>query len=115
MHQNEDLIKLWSFERLFDALQESVWAVDFPVTKHLYFNDATLTLFEATREELIKNPNTWFERVHPDDKSFIDTINAELFKKGKATSEYRLLMPSGKLKWINNKIILIKDEKGNPI
>jgi PAS domain-containing protein len=113
--KNDDLLRLWSFERLFNTLEESVWSMDFPVTRYLYFNDATTILYEVSREELAAQPHTWSERIHPDDKRMVEELYPQLFENGQIICEYRIVLPLGDIKWVRDKVILIKDEKDHPV
>ena len=66
-------------------------------------------------EQMIADPNFWFNHIHPDDASSIFSSLALLFSEGQRTYEYRFLHSSGRYLWMHDMLRLIRDEHGNPI
>lgn len=66
-------------------------------------------------EEMLSDPNFWFDHIHPDDVPKIFSSIAILFSEGKQTYEYRFKSCDGEYIWMHDMLRLIKDEAGNPL
>lgn len=66
-------------------------------------------------EDMIADPNFWFEHIHPEDRGAIFSSLAMLFSEGKKNYEYRFLNNSGEYIWMHDMLKLIRDEAGNPV
>lgn len=66
-------------------------------------------------EEMVADPNFWFNHIHPDDVPKIFSSLAMLFTEGERTYEYRFLSHSGNYVWMHDMLHLIRDEQGNPL
>lgn len=66
-------------------------------------------------EEMVADPNFWFEHIHPDDIPRIFSSLAMLFSDGEKTYEYRFRASNGEYIWMHDMLRLIHDEDGNPI
>ncbi|MDO8178268.1 MAG: ATP-binding protein [Undibacterium sp.] len=66
-------------------------------------------------EEMVSDPNFWFDHIHPDDAPQIFSSLAMLFTEGQRTYEYRFKSQSGQYLWMHDMLRLIRDEAGNPV
>jgi len=66
-------------------------------------------------EQMIADPNFWFNHIHPEDAASIFSSLALLFSEGYRTYEYRFLDSSGRYLWMHDMLRLIRDEHGSPI
>lgn len=66
-------------------------------------------------EEMVADPNFWFDHIHPDDVPQIFSSIAMLFSEGKQTYEYRFKSSTGEYVWMHDMLKLIRDEAGNPL
>jgi two-component system NtrC family sensor kinase len=66
-------------------------------------------------EEMVSDPNFWFNHIHPDDVAQIFSSLAMLFSEGQRTYEYRFMSQSGHYVWMHDMLRLIRDEAGNPV
>lgn len=66
-------------------------------------------------EEMVADPNFWFDHIHPDDIPQIFSSIAMLFSEGKQTYEYRFKSSNGDYVWMHDMLKLIRDETGNPL
>jgi signal transduction histidine kinase/CheY-like chemotaxis protein len=53
--------------------------------------------------------------VHPDDRVLAEASGKELFEKGKAEAEYRIVKPDGTVVWLLDRKSLIYDETGKAV
>ena len=66
-------------------------------------------------EQMIADPNFWFDHIHPDDTAQIFSSLALLFTEGQRTYEYRFLASSGTYIWMHDMLHLVRDDDGNPL
>lgn len=66
-------------------------------------------------DEMLSDPNFWFNHIHPDDVPRIFSSLAMLFTEGERTYEYRFLNQTGQYIWMHDMLRLIRDEAGNPL
>jgi PAS domain S-box-containing protein len=66
-------------------------------------------------EEMLADPNFWFDHIHPEDAPNIFSSLALLFVEGERTYEYRFRAASGDYLWMHDQLRLIRDEQGAPL
>ncbi|MFZ6742603.1 ATP-binding protein [Undibacterium sp. JH2W] len=66
-------------------------------------------------DEMVADPNFWFEHIHPEDVPEIFSSIAKLFTEGERTYEYRFKSRSGQYVWMHDMLRLIRDKDGNPV
>ncbi|MHA7110296.1 PAS domain S-box protein [Sunxiuqinia elliptica] len=73
-------------------------------------------LMEVTENDRTVSFDYFSDRIHPEDKGLLDEELETLIEQKKATSQqHRLLMPDGKVKWVENRIVPDFDSRGNLI
>lgn len=102
-------------EERFRQLAEHIDAVFWLTTpdKHevLYVSPAFETIWECPRATLYARADSWLEHVHPDDRERI--ANASACQASFPYDEdYRIVTPSGAVRWIRDRSFPIRDEKG---
>jgi len=66
-------------------------------------------------EQMLADPNFWFDHIHPDDAPHIFSSLARLFTEGERTYEYRFRIRDGSYLWMHDTLRLIRDENGVPL
>ncbi|HYD81966.1 MAG TPA: ATP-binding protein [Paucimonas sp.] len=66
-------------------------------------------------EEMVADPNFWFNHIHPDDIPNIFSSLAGVFVDGQRTYEYRFRASDGRYVWMHDTLRLIRDANGNPL
>jgi PAS domain S-box-containing protein len=66
-------------------------------------------------DEMLADPNFWFDHIHPEDVPHIFSSLAQLFVEGERTYEYRFRVASGDYVWMHDNLRLIRDEHGTPV
>lgn len=67
-------------------------------------------------EEFIKmSSEEVLSRVHPEDRSDLNSALSEINENGQGSCEYRFQGNDGKYLWWSNQMVIIKDEHGNPL
>jgi two-component system, NtrC family, sensor kinase len=66
-------------------------------------------------EEMVADPNFWFDHIHPDDAPNIFSSLAQIFTEGEKAYEYRFRTADGRYLWMHDQLRLIRDEQGAPL
>ena len=66
-------------------------------------------------EQMVADPNFWFDHIHPDDAPSIFSSLALVFTEGQRAYEYRFRIHDGSYLWMHDSLRLIRDEKGAPL
>ena len=81
----------------FGALQ---WVTDLDANRCLYVNSLCWELLELSREEIYLDRNAGLSRIHPDDRDGVIAAFQNLAEAKRLDITYRLVMPSGRRRWL---------------
>ena len=97
-------------ETITDNLSNVIWMSDPEKTKISYVSNAYEKIWEQSKETLKKNPTSFIDSVHPEDRERLKSA-MPLQALGQYDEKYRLLV-NGKTKWIHDRAFPIKDQSG---
>lgn len=60
-------------------------------------------------------PQFWLNHVHPDDRETVLQAQQQLIENGFLNHQYRFIHADGSIKWIDDQLMLIRDNLGKPI
>ena len=66
-------------------------------------------------EDMVADPNFWFDHIHPDDAPQIFSSLALVFVEGQRAYEYRFRAADGSYLWMHDTLRLIRDDSGAPL
>jgi len=66
-------------------------------------------------EQMVADPNFWFDHIHPDDAPAIFSSLALVFTEGQRAYEYRFRIHDGSYLWMHDTLRLVRDEHGAPL
>jgi two-component system NtrC family sensor kinase len=66
-------------------------------------------------EQMVADPNFWFDHIHPDDAPNIFSSLAQIFTEGQRAYEYRFRASNGAYLWMHDSLRLIRDANGAPL
>ena len=93
-------------------IYSSVPTGDFKMT---FVSENVSRVLDYTPEEMLADPNFWFDHIHPDDIPTIFSSLALVFSEGQRAYEYRFKAKSGRYLWMHDTLRLIRDTNGNPL
>lgn len=93
-------------------IYSSVPSGDFKMT---FVSENASRVLGYAPQEMVHDPNFWFDHIHPDDAPNIFSSLALLFVEGERTYEYRFLTKDGRYLWMHDSLRLIRDENNNPV
>ena len=98
-----------NFTHLIENIREVVLIVDIidGRPKTIFYSPGYEKILGYPVDELYKNPNRWFEDVHPDDKQMVREIFADIYQESYGL-EYRIIRtPDQQVRWIRARGSLI--------
>ena len=102
------------FRQIAETIEDVFWVSVPGKNKMFYISPAYEKIWGKTLGSLYKNPRSFLESVHPDDR---ENLKHELSRLGKGEYgpvEYRIVRPDGSVRWILDKGFLVR-EKGETI
>jgi PAS domain S-box-containing protein len=87
-----------------------------PEWNMVYVSPQVQELLGYSPEEYKSKPKIWEELLHPDDRERMLAEDARTEKTGEPFKvQYRIFTRSGKVAWIRDEAILVRDEEGRPL
>lgn len=81
----------------------------------LYFSPQVTELLGYTPEELTRPEPLWPSLIHPEDRERVLAAAEEAERtKGPYDIEYRMIARDGRVVWVNDRAVLVRDEAGRP-
>jgi len=103
------------FRQLAENTREVIWMVPHTPNETPYISPAYEHVWERTCESVYQDPMSWVDAIHPDDVDRASSMLARQMEGEPVSSEYRILTPGGKEKWIRDHAFPIRDEAGQLI
>jgi PAS domain S-box-containing protein len=102
------------FRQLAESIHEVFWVLDIGTGKISYVSPAYEDIWGKTCGSLYRDPLSWLEVVHPEDRS-LAAARLEGSRSGIPHSlEYRVVDTRGSLRWIWDRSFPVHDEAGRP-
>lgn len=98
-------------ESILNSLEEVVWSADVATSNLLFLNPAAQKVYGRSVVELLNNPDLRLESIHPEDRDRVELSLASSLNKSKDL-EYRIVQPSGEIRWVWERSRLICDQQG---
>ena len=72
-------------------------------------------LFGYTPDERQANPTLWRELLHPQDRERAIEAAERSYEEGGFSEDYRMVARDGRIVWVHDETVLIRDDEGNPL
>ena len=100
------------FRQLTEHIREVFWMMDNKAQRVLYVSPAYEQIWGQTCESLYVNPEGWIDSIHPEDRPGAEQIFQRQITGEILTNEYRIVQPSGAIRWIRDRAFPIFDAAG---
>ena len=101
------------FRQLAENIQDSFWLVSADLTDLLYVSPAYEQIWGRSREELYAEPIKWMKWVNSEDKHLLHEAMGRVLQGESSSTEYRIFLPDGTIRWVCDRAFPIYDESGN--
>ncbi|NLP51889.1 EAL domain-containing protein [Bacillus sp. RO1] len=97
---------------IYDSLELGIWSYSFEEEAYIYFSKGVEKITGYTLDELYSEDFVLTDLILEDDLDWFHH-NHILIKKGQEVEqEYRIVLPSGKYRWIRDHVIPVKNDNG---
>lgn len=80
-----------------------------------YISENILEVLGYQVESLLRAPDWWIQRIHPEDRGrALDTAARALESQNSHTHEYRFLHANGQYRWLHDEIRCVRNAQGEP-
>ncbi len=99
------------FRQLAENLTDVFWMITADRTETLYVSPAYERLWGRTCDSLYRQPASFTDAIHPEDRQRFIAANACEFR-GDFNHEYRIVRPDGSIRWIRDRAFSIRNDRG---
>ncbi|HML75780.1 MAG TPA: PAS domain S-box protein [Anaerohalosphaeraceae bacterium] len=99
------------FRLMAQASKDVFWVSTPGIGQMLYISPAYETLWGKTRKSLYRNPKTFLDSVHPDDREKL-IAGIQGHAQGQWDYEYRILQADGSVRWVHDVGYPVRNEQG---
>jgi len=100
------------FRQITENINEILYIKDLREGQFLYINHAYERVLGQTRESLYKDPMSWLQGMHPEDRERLSEKLANYDQDGTFDGEYRVVRPDGSVRWVWARAFPIHDASG---
>lgn len=109
LHENQERLRL-----ALAATNTGVWTWK-PATGKIYWSPECHTIFGTRPEDFVDQADWFYRRVHPEDIDLVrQKVDSALHDGSAYVAEFRIIQPSGTVRWISNMGQAQLDEEGKP-
>jgi diguanylate cyclase (GGDEF)-like protein/PAS domain S-box-containing protein len=103
-------------EQRYQVLVEQIPAIvyiDKEGTGTVYVSPQIRPILGVTPEAYCADPDLWHDLLHPEDRAQVEReYEAFLIGEGGDLTDYRMLTPDGRVVWIRDRAVTVRDERG---
>lgn len=88
------------FRQMAENIQEIFWMLNSKTKEVIYVSPACEPICELSVESLYANPTSYRDLIHPEDRQHVLQALELLGQTNRLEEEFRIICPSGKLKWL---------------
>ena len=103
------------FRQLAENIHEVFWMMNAAATEMIYVSPAYEHIWGQTSASLYANPESWMHSIHPEDRARATEIFLRQLQGEIVESEYRIVQPSGAIRWIRDQAFPVRDKSGKII
>ncbi len=104
------------FREIAEHIALTLWVYDLRLNKYLYVSAGYETMFGDSRQSLLDDPEAYQRMIYPADLARQrEALQKSLSGESDYDTEYRLMMPDGRIKWVWAHSIPVLDEAGTPL
>lgn len=115
--RQEEILKETSqkLESILYEMSDVVWSVSLPDYKMIFMTPSAESLYEIEGARWVEDTSIWEKVIHPEDKAVVADIQRQLETYGSYTAKYRIVTPTGVIKWVRNSGKYVFDKNQTPI
>ena len=84
--------------------------------ERIWWSKETMRIFGVEPAEFDGRVETFFERVHPEDRDYVWEASAAARREGRPYSlDHRIVRPDGSIRWVHESAEVVRDAAGQPL
>ncbi len=99
------------FRQVAENIREVFWLTTPDKSEMIYISPAYEEIWGRSRDELYRNPKSWLDAIHDEDRERIRTALPDQ-RTGDYEEEYRIVRPDGEIRWIRDRAYSIQNDDG---
>jgi PAS domain S-box-containing protein len=100
------------FRQLTENIEDVFWMFSVPQRALVYVSPAYAQIWGRSCESLRNNHGSWLGALHPDDRPRIQARWDALDVAPHYDEEYRVLLPTGELRWVRDRLFAVRNSRG---
>ena len=114
---NENLLKSETLFREFaEKINDVLWRVTPAMDRVIYVNPAFKKIWGISINKVYKNPQAWFNVIHPEDKEKVRKVFlTDIKHKSSVGVEFRIIRSDGSIRYIYSRGFSLKDNLGKMV
>jgi len=100
------------FRQLAENIREVFWMTDPTKQRMLYISPAYESIWGRSCESLYREPRTWIEAIHPEDRPRVLAAIEARQERGDYDETYRIVRPDGTVRWIHDRAYPLNNAEG---
>jgi formate hydrogenlyase transcriptional activator len=97
------------FRQIAENIREVFFLMDLQKHRVLYVSPAYEEIWGRSCESLYREPMSWFEAIHPEDRQRLSSAVQKFLAEGVFEEEYRVVRPDGSIRWIWDRGFPVQD------
>ncbi len=102
------------YRTLVEQIPAIIYIEDIETQATLYDSPQIETILGYPADTYQKDPHYWDRILHPDDRERVRAAEAEATGRGQFKLEYRCIAGDGRVVWLRDEAMIVRDEEGNP-
>ena len=100
------------FHQMAGNIQEVFWMIDADSKRAIFVNPAYAIITGRSCESLVKNPTSYKEAIHPDDRSQVLAKLDAATRNGPFDERFRIVRPDGDVRWVWARGFPVRNSEG---
>ena len=100
------------FQQMSTNIREIFWMIDARSKKALYVNDAYEEITGRSCQSLFKEPTSYEEPIHPDDRAYVLGKLEEATSTGRFNERFRIVSTHGEVRWVQVRGFPVRNASG---
>jgi PAS domain S-box-containing protein len=99
------------FRQLTDNIEDVFWMFSVPARALEYVSPAYATIWGRAPDALEREPGSWLDAVHPDDRAHVSGLWENLPATPHYEAEFRVMLPDGGQRWVRDRLFPVRDRR----
>ncbi len=104
-----------NFHEIINSVDAVFWVRSHDLNQLLYVSDSYETRYDNSIAEAHRNPASFLDGIHPDDRPAVEAADAEYRRSYHMDMEYRVWKRDGSLAWVNVRSYPVRDDHGDVV